>query len=97
MITATLTLLGTRATTTWERGALVGNPGAVAYLRALAAIREGRELGLPGFSGTTTNHLASARSFIALCGLASDVPPTITVTGDEPELEPMTLPEGTIA
>lgn len=97
MITANLTLLGSPVTAIWDKGEVAGDPGAIAYLRALATIREGREIGLAGFSGTNTSHLASARSFIALCELASDTPPTVTIEGDEPELAPANLPEGTVA
>jgi hypothetical protein len=98
MITASLTLLSSSVTAIWEHGEIAGDPGAVAYLHALAEIREGREIGLAGQgTSTTTNHLSSAQSFIALCELASDTYPTVTIEGDEPELEPANLPEGTVA
>lgn len=97
MITCTISILTSICQATWDKGQLGGDPGAVGYIRALARILEGREVGLPGMAGTTTNHLANARSFIALCAMASDVYPTSTVVGAEPDLQPANLPEGTVA
>ncbi|NNJ10545.1 hypothetical protein EKD04_009415 [Chloroflexales bacterium ZM16-3] len=99
MIIATFTLSSHPATVRWEDGAISGPAGAVSYLQALAARLEGQPVDLAGFDGTTTNHLAAARSFCALCAIASDDYPRFTVVGDEPDLEPSditTFPEGAL-
>ena len=93
MITCRITIAGWPSAVTWEQGVITGDAGAVGVLRSVARQREGREIGMAGFGTTRTNHLASGASFFALCELISDTPPTITVTGDEPDLLPTNLPE----
>ena len=97
MITALITLGAQLLTVSWNNGTLGGDAGGVAYIQALAAALEGDEVGLPAFPATRHDHLSAARSFCALCIVMSDPYPRFLVTGDEPELEPMTLPEGTIS
>jgi hypothetical protein len=96
MINATFEICTHPVSVTWAAGKVTGVAGAVSYIQALATQMEGHEVAIPGFAGTTTNHLAEARSFIALCWLASDSGTGVTVTGDEPELQSDDEPGGAV-
>jgi hypothetical protein len=97
MITSIITFGAQTLTVTWNDGTLGGDAGGVAYLQALAAALEGDEVGLPAFAGTISDHLRAARSFCALCIVMSDTYPQFVVTGDEPAMQAIALPEGLIS
>jgi hypothetical protein len=97
MISAAIIFGTQKLTVTWEDGKLAGDEGGVAYLQALATGLEGQEVGLPTFPCTMSDHLSAARSFCALCIVMSDTYPRFVVTGDEPDMQAIELPEGTIS